>query len=299
MTEQWQQVLDEVPSLAMPRVLREALEQLRFEIALGDALRARLSRPLRGPRRINLPAAIVGDRRVRLFFTRDGRTAYERGLTEVTITDLVFCHPVRDFSRRHGQSHKPKAHYSHTVGDHIACESQHESRFVTLADWHPNVVHIAAQPFTIVFEHGHEFASHTPDFAIILRDGLIVIVDVKWPSRAFEEATVRRHEAVGAVLAKAAMQHVVFVDEARVVTDNLANFAGARVPQAMLGELAPKLLALARSPIPVSRLLELGTSVHQIPHRISLVVVRRLLWERQLTCALNTPFRLESEVVTA
>jgi hypothetical protein len=276
--------------------LRVALARLRAEIALAEGTRARLFRPIRGPRRIRLPERMPWDATVRILLSRDGRTGYARELNQVGIDDLVFCHPMRDFSRRNGQLNKPVAFYSRTVGDLVACESQHERRFALLADWNERVAHIAAQPFTIDFPPGHEFGSHTPDFALITSTGGIIIVDVKWHAHAARDDHMRRHAAVHDVLVQAGMQHTVWSDAPHTVTENLANFAAARVPEPLLCDLAPKLVAAHRPGMTVGTLIDTAAEAHVVPRSTLLVVVRRLLWDHQFTTDLLRPFALDLEL---
>ena len=278
------------------RAITEALETLSAEIQLGEGRRARLFRPIRGPRRIRLPERIAGDAKVRLLLSRDGRTGYARRVNQVDIKDLVFCHPMRDFSRRHGQSNKPVAFFSRTVGDLVACESQHERRFAILADWHEDVVHIAAQPFTIDFPPGSDMDSHTPDFALVSAGGAVVIVDVKWPSDAVDPDVVRRLEVVRRLLGEAGMQHAVWAGTDRTITDNVANFAAARVPESMMRDLAPKLIAAHRSGIRVGELVQIAADTHRIPASTLLVLVRRLLWDHQFAIDMSVPLTAETEL---
>lgn len=284
------------PGSRAPRELKDALETFRVQIQLAEGTRARLFRPVRGPRRISLPERAHGDTSVRILLTRDGRTGYPRRLNQVGLDDLVFCHPMRDFARRNGQTNKPVAFSSRTVGDLIACESQHERRFAILADWNVDVVHIASQPFTIDFPPGHELDSHTPDFVLISADGVVVIVDVKWPSDAMKTEVLERHATVKRVLAQAGMQHAVWADSPRVFTENLANFAAARVPDDLMRDLALKLIGSYRPGITVAAILNAVAEVHRVPTSTSLVVLRRLLWDHQFAIDMSTPFSREAQL---
>ena len=277
--------------------LRRELELRRYKATLGETSRARLYRPVRANRRLVASGARLNANGPRMLLSRDGVSAYSRRLDDVSTADLVHCHPMRDFSRRHGQTNKPVAYFSRTLGDHVACESQHERRFALIADWHPDIVHIAAQPFTIEFGETHELNLHTPDFALITRTGGVLVVDVKRPERAVQEAAVERHALVREVLARAAMDHHVWVDAPTTVTDNLANFAAARVPERVLRELAPTICATAKDGTTVERLLAAAEAQYGIPTRVALVIVRRLLWDHVLVTDLLMPFSTRSEVV--
>ncbi|MFF9564348.1 TnsA-like heteromeric transposase endonuclease subunit [Leifsonia sp. NPDC014704] len=234
---------------------------------------------------------------MRVLFTRDGRTGYARRLEEISLADLVFCHPTRDFSRRHGQINKPVAFFSRTVGDLVACESQHERRFLILADWNLDVIHIAAQPFTIEFPTGHELKSHTPDFVLITRNGGVVVVDVKRPSAVGSEEVLQRHAAVHQFLAQAGMQHASWSDIPHSITSNLALFASARAPEAALAQIGPEVLEAARSGARVHEVVSHVADLLQVPAPLVLVVVRRLLWNHKLAIDLRQPFGMETTLL--
>jgi len=292
----WEDALLAVKGRPGLREVHAALEVLRAQVQLAEGTRARLFRPIRGPRRIRLPERVAGDVSVRILLTHNGSSAFARRLNQVSLRDLILCHPMRDFSRRHGQTNKPVAYFSRTVGDLVACESQHERRFLILADWHESVAHIAAQPFTIDFPPGHELDSHTPDFVLITASGIVVVVDVKWPSDAINTDVVRRHAIVERVLAEAGMRHVVWADAPRIITENLANFAAARVPDGMMRDLTPKLIAAHRPGIRVRTFLDAVAEVHRIPTSTTLVVLRRTLWEHTFVVDMFAPFTVDTKL---
>jgi hypothetical protein len=275
---------------AMPATLVAALDRHRVEVSMGEGRKARLFRPIRGGRRLGLTPRISGDEAPRLALSTNGLTTYGRRMNQTSLEDLVVCYPMRTFSRRHGQSNKPVAFFSRTVGDLVVCESQHERRFLILADWHPGVAFIAAQPFTIEFGPSYELESHTPDFVLITRTGASVVVDVKWPTALEDEEEVRRLDLVSETLRASGMHHATWIDAPTVLTENLALFAAARVPEPLMAQAAPAFLGGLR---PAMTVAELGAEVarsHRIPESTGLVVIRQLLWEHQLSADLSAPF---------
>lgn len=281
---------------ARSRELRAALDRRDAQTRLLEGVRARVSRGPRSSRRVSLTARKSGDEDLRVLFSRDGVAAYERRLSQISIQDLVHGRPMRTFSRRNAQSNKPAAHYSRTTADLVGCESQHERRFVTLADFSASVVHIAAQPFTIEFPPGCEVTSHTPDFVLLGAYGAIVVVDVKWPSKALDERAVRRHAIVKKALAAAGIAHFVWTGTPLVVTENLANFAAARVPERMMLDLAPKLLSAHTPGMSVRGLRESAAQFRGVDPTVGLVVLRRMLWEQQLKTDIFQRFSPDSEL---
>ncbi|SMQ58242.1 hypothetical protein SAMN06295909_0128 [Plantibacter sp. VKM Ac-1784] len=281
---------------AMPAYLRAVLDVRDNRTRVLNGTRVRISRPVRASRRLTLPARRPGDEEPRVLLSRDGSQGYERKLSQLGVEELINSHPMRTFSRRNAQSNKPVAQFSRTTNDLVGCESQHERRFVLLADFLTSAVHIAAQPFTIDFPTGSELTSHTPDFAVIGALGAIVVIDVKWPTRALDAVAVRRHEIVRNALNSAGIAHFVWTGVASVVTENLANFAAARVPDGMMLDLAPKLLSTHQPSTRVHVLLERASHLHGIDPNVGLVVVRRMLWDQQFTVDLNVRFSPDSEL---
>lgn len=291
---EWSSVLRSGPTGSVLE-LRAALTVLRAQIRLQEGSRARLHRPIRGPRRVRFPERVAGDMTVRVLFTFDGRVGQARTLSTVSLRDLALCHPTRDYSRRAHQLNKPVAFFSRTVGDLVMCESQHERRFAQLADWAPGVVHIAAQPFTLEFPAGADIDSHTPDFVLLDSSGQVLAVDVKRADEARDEGIVRRHQLITATLARAGIRHVVWTGVPESITDNIADFAAARVPDTVLAERAPTLLEAHHDRITrdelVARAVRLGMREREV-----LVVLRRLLWDRVFAIDLTRRLDGDSQV---
>jgi len=283
------------PQSRMLSDLWDALEDLRASSRLRPGQRARLSRPVRGPRRIVFPERREGDRGARILLTANGRSGYERTLSSLTLRDLVLCHPTRDYSRRPRQLNKPIAFYSRTVRDLVMCESQLESKFVLIADWHPGAVHVAAQPFTLEFPADSAVRLHTPDFVLIGADGSVLVVDVKRPDDAERPETIERHAAVSRLLAQAGIRHVVWTGSDPTALENLANFAGAFVPDSLFTHTAPTLLAAHRDGMTVRQLAN-AAAEQAVPANVAIVAVRRLLWERRLAVDMTVPFSTRSIV---
>ena len=112
-------------------------------------------------------------------------------LREVSIELLLRCDPIRSFRWRHGQRHLPGWYWSATDRKHIAYESQLELARLRLADFDPEVVAIRSQPFRLT---GRDSAGkerrHIPDFAVVHRDGLVRIINVK-PAERLKEVKIR------------------------------------------------------------------------------------------------------------
>ncbi|MEQ7846190.1 TnsA-like heteromeric transposase endonuclease subunit [Nocardioides kribbensis] len=82
---------------------------------------------------------------------------------------------------------------------HVAFESWLERDHLMLLDFAPEVVAVAAQPFTAVLPTSSGPRKHTPDFFVRTGDGTGVVIDVRPDSRAAKDADV--FEATAAVCA--------------------------------------------------------------------------------------------------
>jgi hypothetical protein len=260
--------------------------------------RARLFRPIRGGRHLAYPERTGEAEQPTLTFSKDGRSTYTRALEAVQVGDLVHAHPLRDFSRRRGQSNKPVAVHTETTGDLVPCESRLERQLVLLADFDVRVTHIAAQPFTIEVPTGGAFSRHTPDFVVLGRGRVPLAIDVKTPHAAAEPATVERHEAVRAVLSQAGIAHVVWTGVSAVLTNNLALLSKSRVSDDVMADYAPGLLAAATRATPVTDVVASVAPAIGDP-AIALVVIRRLIWLHQLLIDLSQPYSPRTLVTSA
>ena len=257
--------------------------------------RARLWRPMRGNRRIDLPERSPLEDDPTLAFTKDSKTAYLRRLQDVRVQDLLESRPMRDFARRHGQGNKPLAKWTHTTGHLVPAESRHERSLILIADHHPAFTHISSQPFTIEWPTGSEFKTHTPDFVLLSAERPPLVVDVKTAHAAADESIVRLHAEVGRVLFEAGMSHVVWTGMPRRAISNLSNFSGARVPVASYERWARVVAELADEPLLAT---ELADAVHLAgyPREHALMLIRRMLWRRSLLTDLSVNYGLQSLV---
>jgi hypothetical protein len=254
--------------------------------------RAPLTRPLRSSARARPEDEIAAGPKPRFWFTFDGRKAVSRAALD--IGDLVLASSMRDFARRHGQTHKPTAVWTHTTNDLVLCESLTEGRFAVLADHDPRVHHIAAQPFTIQFPDGSAFRSHTPDF-VVLSSGLHpIVIDVKTPEEAIQPAYVALHAAAAAALQPQGIAHIVVADLPLTVDSNLSFFQGTAVAesdyQASETHVRKSWRPGATSRYLASMLPNDGDLDEETLH----IAIRQMLWRRALRADLRKPFNLTS-----
>ncbi|GAB3767446.1 TnsA-like heteromeric transposase endonuclease subunit [Microlunatus parietis] len=92
---------------------------------------------------------------------------------------LVAGSPWRTFRWRHGQPHYSGWYWSSTVGAHVVYESRLELARLLLADFDPEIVAIAAQPFCVTAEVDGVRRRHVPDFLLLHADESVTVVNVK------------------------------------------------------------------------------------------------------------------------
>ncbi len=94
--------------------------------------------------------------------------------------DLVVAGmPVRRFGWHAGMRHYPGWWWSSTRGDLIGYESLLERDRLMLADFDPDVVAIASQPFGITGWTGGSVRRHVPDYLLRMAADRVLVVDVK------------------------------------------------------------------------------------------------------------------------
>lgn len=230
-------------------------------------------------------------------YSTDGRIVRSVRLPDLTAELLRAAHPMREFSRRLTQEHKPVAVWTHTNGSLVGAESHLERDFVTLADFHPAVQYIGGQPFTLAFAPGAPCKLHTPDL-VLLGDGLPpLVVDVKNPEEAATQKWQERAAVIRDVLAEAGIGYETWTGMPRLMQANLENFTEARVPEASYRRWAPVGQELCSQPMPVVELVARVATQGYEPG-FALMLIRRMLWRRDLRTDMRLLFRSTSIVWT-
>lgn len=80
------------------------------------------------------------------------------------------CEPVRRFSWRTGQHHRPGLQFMVCTGRHHGFESIAEQRLLLVLDF-TGVVGVLSQPHRMRFQAGDGWVEHTPDFLAVTREG--------------------------------------------------------------------------------------------------------------------------------
>jgi hypothetical protein len=191
--------------------------------------------------------------------------------------------PVRRFSWRTSQRHRPGLEYLVSTGRHHGFESHAEQQVLLALDFAAEPVEVLSQPFRLSFTAASGAGEHTPDYLAVTRTGTWLI-DVRPTGRVGEKDVVRFAAAAEAALSCGWRYAVASGWRPHVWTTLDALSAQRRSAADPLG-LGPVMLAEARrGPVPFGELVE-RTPVPAAA-RAQLL---HLLWTRQLGVDLATP----------
>jgi hypothetical protein len=149
------------------------LDELFVPYDVGDVVRERLSLGASWPRRWSA-AWRFGGRDV-VWPVRD-----------LAAAPVSTAQPVRRFTWRAAQRHRPGLQFMASTGRLHGFESLEEARLLPALDF-VRVAEVLSQPFRLVFEHGGGRAAHIPDFLAVMPSGARWLFDVR-PRRLIGEA---------------------------------------------------------------------------------------------------------------
>ena len=111
------------------------------------------------------------------------RELHTTALDRVDVDEVLRGEPVREFRWYKGRQFYSGWYWSATGERLVVYESRLELARIMLADFAPDVVGIAAQPFQLVGRDGGRLRRHVPDLLLVSVDGAVTVVDVKPASR--------------------------------------------------------------------------------------------------------------------
>ncbi|MEV5867274.1 TnsA-like heteromeric transposase endonuclease subunit [Streptomyces tendae] len=189
--------------------------------------------------------------------------------------------PVRTFSWRPGQLHRPGLAFMGATGHGHGFESLAERRALTVLEFCGRVRVVLVQPFRLRFGDGSR-REHIPDF-LVATAGSTLLTDVR-PGHLIKEADGLAFTATSHVAAAAGWRYMVVSGWLEGVAETVEVLARGRRPRRDPLGLEGQLLAAA---IGASRLAELVAAASRpVPARDCLL---RLLWMRRLAFDLNEP----------
>ena len=221
-------------------------------------------------------------------FARRAVTYPVRALGEVDVNRST---PVRRFTWRTGQWHRPGLEYLVSTDRHHGFESFEEELLLLAADFAADLLEALAQPFRLRFRTAAgEAVEHTPDYLLLTSAGPWLI-DVRPAGRIAPEDEVKFAASSEAALAVGWNYSVVTGWHRNVVTNLDAFSAGRRDLTDVLGVQRELLSAVESGPLPFGELTEqcsfpVIARAHALHH----------LWHRRLGLDMSTPLEDESLV---
>lgn len=151
--------------------------------------------------------------------------------------------PVRVPGAFKGQRNFVGSWWFATTQSHVAYESWLERDHLMLLDFAPEVVAVAAQPFTAVLSTPVGPRKHTPDYFVRMSDGTGVVVDVRPDARVAKDADV--FDATAAACAQVGWNYQRLGDITPVLAANVRWLSGYRHPRCRTDCLANALIEVA------------------------------------------------------
>ncbi|GGY73874.1 hypothetical protein GCM10010342_72050 [Streptomyces anulatus] len=215
-------------------------------------------------------------------FGPDAAATYSvRDLNEVDVSRTV---PVRRFTWRTDQHHRPGLEYMVSTRRHHGFESFEEECLLLVADFAAGLREALSQPFRLRFYAGGKRVDHTPDYLLLTDSGPFVI-DVRPAGRIRPEDELKFAATFEAALT-AGRRYGVVIGWRRHVWETVDAFSAERRPLTNVLDTQDQLCAaVSQGPLLLGHLVE----------RCSIPAVARahalhLLWRRELGADLFAPF---------
>jgi hypothetical protein len=202
----------------------------------------------------------------------------------LSVDEVLAAGPVREFRWYRGRRFYSGWYWSATTGGLVAYESRLELARILLADFDPEVVGIAAQPFQLTGNDDGVRRRHVPDLLLQHADGGVLVVDVK-PAHRMEDPAVRAvFDWTATVVGWRGWRFEAWSGAGQVVLANVAFLAGYRRAQVVDLSLVDDVLAAGRQQTiaGVERAVDAPVT-HVRP------VLLHLLWCGRLRTDLATP----------
>lgn len=213
---------------------------------------------------------------------------FSGGLVTLPVRDLgqvplAGCGPVRRFSWRTTQLHRPGLQFVGLTDRHHGFESLEEQRFLLALEFAGNLLDVLPQPFRLRFSAQGKDRSHTPDFLCVGREGTWLI-DVR-PADLVEEDDLVLFAAAAEAALTAGWRYLVVTGlQPNVwgVIDALS--ARRREMDDPLGLEGQLLAAVESGPVTFGELVE-ATVLPAVARAHAI----HLLWHRKLDMDLSVP----------
>ncbi|MEU6718366.1 TnsA-like heteromeric transposase endonuclease subunit [Nonomuraea sp. NPDC046802] len=202
---------------------------------------------------------------------------------------LQGAEPVRRFSWRTSQFHRPGLQYMVSTGRHHGFESHAEQQLLLALDF-VRVSEVLSQPFRLSFTSINGPGGHTPDFLAMTASG-VWLIDVRPGDRIKDEDRMRFAAAAEAALS-CGWRYVVAAGWRPHVQTTLDTVSAQRRPLAdPLGLQSVLLAAAGVGP------MRFGDLVGQVPvPAVARAQALHLIWNRRLAIDLTAPLNDQSMV---
>lgn len=138
---------------------------------------------------------------------KSGKDLECRTVQEVAQVPLSGADPIRVFSWRRAQRHRPGLQYLVSTGRHHGFESLEEARVLLALDFAGDLADVVSQPLRLRFEAGGKQRNHTPDFLAVTRSGTWLI-DVR-PDGLVKDADLESFAAAAEVASACGWAYVL------------------------------------------------------------------------------------------
>ncbi|WDT54083.1 TnsA-like heteromeric transposase endonuclease subunit [Streptomyces sp. G7(2002)] len=202
---------------------------------------------------------------------------------DLTSVPAIASVPVRGFTWRAGQRHRPGLQYLLATGRMHGFESLAERNLLMALDFVGNVVEVLSQPFKLRFTTVDGSEDHTPDFLVLSPDSAMLI-DVR-PGHLVKDNDLVKFAATEWAASAVGWRYLVASGWRRQVLTSLDALSARRRPMSDRLGLRGELLELLR---------ERPRRFGELAEATSLPAVARahavhLLWHRRLAMDLAKP----------
>ncbi|MFB6932140.1 TnsA-like heteromeric transposase endonuclease subunit [Streptomyces chartreusis] len=205
-------------------------------------------------------------------------------MRDLNKVNLGWSVPVRRFTWRTDQFHRPGLEYLISTDRHHGFESHEEERLLLVCDFVAGLVEVLCQPFRLQFFSEGKAMRHTPDFLLVTESGLFLI-DVR-PADRIKPEDALRFAAAAEVALSAGWQYGVVAGWRQHAWTNVDALSAERRPLPdVLGIQGQLRNEAAQGPLTFAELVERC----RIP-AIGRAHAIHLLWHRHLGVDLSVPF---------
>lgn len=204
--------------------------------------------------------------------------------------------PIRDFAVWPGKRSYEGLWWSSTICGHIRFGSLLQREYLLTADFDPDVIALAAQPFAILWRRGiDDHTSHVPAYFVRLRTGDGRVIDVRHPGGL--PASVRQLSLTRDLCAEIGWEYQVFTGASPALAANLRWLAGYRhrrhAPSLQVRDIVT---ASFQEPIALRAGIHRVKSCAGIEEATLVSHVFHMLWCRELLVNLDHPLSMDTQV---